>query len=279
MSTTTPWHVRWTASPSELHGPRRLRHGTPRFPRPYSQAVVGGPLRPSGARPLPSLVVGRPFQRSNAVTPSTPSTGRPWLTGAPAPLSRKRRGETPVLRRRVSADRTQCLRNGACTSSSLPTSPTTTTTPVGAFASAPNVQRAGALALRRLVGPTNPALALAVAAFRGRPGCVFRGLVGVGGGSAVRRAACCPAPAFWAPCSLLPCACFWGFAPPPKPAPLGRLGEVKPLLPQPPPWADLGSRARRRPSRLEYFRVFRVRELAGRSGSSSETPPLNPPRR
>ena len=27
------------------------------------------------------------------------------------------------------------------------------------------------------------------------------------------------------------------------------------------------------------FRVFRVRELAGRSGSSSETPPLNPPRR
>ena len=27
------------------------------------------------------------------------------------------------------------------------------------------------------------------------------------------------------------------------------------------------------------FRVFRVRELAGRSGSASETPPLNPPRR
>ena len=27
------------------------------------------------------------------------------------------------------------------------------------------------------------------------------------------------------------------------------------------------------------FRVFRVRELAGRSGSSSKTPPLNPPRR
>ena len=26
-------------------------------------------------------------------------------------------------------------------------------------------------------------------------------------------------------------------------------------------------------------RVFRVRELAGRSGSSSKTPPLNPPRR
>ena len=29
----------------------------------------------------------------------------------------------------------------------------------------------------------------------------------------------------------------------------------------------------------QVFRVFRVRELAGRSGSSSETPPLNPPRR
>ena len=27
------------------------------------------------------------------------------------------------------------------------------------------------------------------------------------------------------------------------------------------------------------FRVFRVRELAGRSGSASKTPPLNPPRR
>ena len=30
---------------------------------------------------------------------------------------------------------------------------------------------------------------------------------------------------------------------------------------------------------LSDFRVFRVRELAGRSGSSSETPPLNPPKR
>ena len=30
---------------------------------------------------------------------------------------------------------------------------------------------------------------------------------------------------------------------------------------------------------VKYFRVFRVRELAGRSGSASETPPLNPPRR
>ena len=28
-----------------------------------------------------------------------------------------------------------------------------------------------------------------------------------------------------------------------------------------------------------YFRVFRVRELAGRSGPSSETPPPNPPKR
>ena len=30
---------------------------------------------------------------------------------------------------------------------------------------------------------------------------------------------------------------------------------------------------------FEVFRVFRVRERAGRSGSSSETPPLNPPKR
>ena len=30
--------------------------------------------------------------------------------------------------------------------------------------------------------------------------------------------------------------------------------------------------------RSRVFRVFRVRELAGRSGSSSETPPLNPPK-
>ena len=39
---------------------------------------------------------------------------------------------------------------------------------------------------------------------------------------------------------------------------------------------------RRRPGRRggrRVFRVFRVRELAGRSGSSSKTPPLNPPRR
>ena len=33
------------------------------------------------------------------------------------------------------------------------------------------------------------------------------------------------------------------------------------------------------PATQEVFRVFRVRELAGRSGSASETPPLNPPRR
>ena len=32
-------------------------------------------------------------------------------------------------------------------------------------------------------------------------------------------------------------------------------------------------------AQLRVCRVFRVRELAGRSGSSSETPPLNPPRR
>ena len=30
---------------------------------------------------------------------------------------------------------------------------------------------------------------------------------------------------------------------------------------------------------IQVFRVFRVRELAGRSGSASETPPLNPPKR
>ena len=32
-------------------------------------------------------------------------------------------------------------------------------------------------------------------------------------------------------------------------------------------------------ARCYCIRVFRVRELAGRSGSASETPPLNPPRR
>ena len=98
MSTTTPWRVRLTASPSELHGPRRLRHGTPRFPRPYSRTVVGGPLRAHG----PSFV-GRPFRRSKAVTPSTTLHG-PTLARVRA--SAHSRGREKVKR--------QCSDGGFC---------------------------------------------------------------------------------------------------------------------------------------------------------------------
>ena len=98
MSTTTPWRVRLTASPSELHGPRRLRHGTPRFPRPCSRTVVGGPLRAHG----PSFV-GRPFRRSKAVTPSTTLHG-PTLARVRA--SAHSRGREKVKR--------QCSDGGFC---------------------------------------------------------------------------------------------------------------------------------------------------------------------
>ena len=222
MSTTTPLRVRLTASPYELHGPRRLRHGTPRFPRPYSRTVVGGPLRAHG----PSFV-GRPFRRSKAVTPSTTLHGPTLARVRASAHSRGREDE-----KRQCSDGGFCRQNLVSEKRRLHVISSDLQPPSGLLHPHPTCACPRPEASCRTHPPCP-----AVAAFQGRPGCVFRGL---GGAQGLRRAACCPAPAFWAPCSLLPCACFLGFPPPPQPAPLGRFGEVKPLLPQPPstgrPW-------------------------------------------
>ena len=62
------------------------------------------------------------------------------------------------------------------------------------------------------------------------------------------------------------------------PAPALHLDERIPY-PHPPiiPLTQIQKQSKNCP--WAVFRVFRVRELAGRSGSSSKTPPLNPPRR
>ena len=222
MSTTTPWRVRLTASPSELHGPRRLRHGTPRFPRPCSRTVVGGPLRAHG----PSFV-GRPFRRSKAVTPSTTLHG-PTLARVRA--SAHSRGREKV--KRQCSDGGFCRQNLVSEKRRLHVISSDLQPPSGLLHLHPTCQCPRPEASCRTHPPYPCCCGLS-----GKAGLCFSWLRG-----APECAPCSllPCACFWAPCRLLPCACFLGFPPPPQPAPLGRFGEVKPLLPQPPstgrPW-------------------------------------------
>ena len=193
MSTTTPWRVRLTASPSELHGPRRLRHGTPRFPRPCSRTVVGGPLRAHG----PSFV-GRPFRRSKAVTPSTTLHG-PTLARVRA--SAHSRGREKV--KRQCPDDGFCRQNLVSEKRRLHVTSSDLQPPSGLLHLHPTCQCPRPEASCRTHPPYPCCCGLS-----GKAGLCFSWLRGAPGLCAVqsaalrllfgRRAACCPAPAFWA---------------------------------------------------------------------------------
>ena len=184
---------RSVSSPSELHGPRRLRHGTPRFPRPYSRSVMGGPLRAHG----PSFV-GRPFRRSKAVTPSTTLHGPTLARGRASAHSRGREEA-----KRQCSDGGFCRQNLVSEKRRLRVISSDLQPPSGLLHPHPTCRCPRPEASRRTHPPYPCCCGLS-----GKAGLCFSWLRGGAGLCAVQsaalrllfgcRAACCPAPAFWA---------------------------------------------------------------------------------